>query len=194
MRQTALITMTLLVTAIISLPTLAAWKLDNSSSDLTFISVKKGTIAENHHFSTLMGDIDDQAKVNVSVDLNSVHTNIAIRDERLKQHVFETNKYNAASFTAQLDKSMLAALNVGDNKQLKVNGKIDFHGLQQDVSLELSVSRLSDNKIRVNTIKPFFIKADAFGVVAGITKLKELAALPSIDYVVPVSFSVTFTR
>jgi hypothetical protein len=31
-------------------------------------------------------------------------------------------------------------------------------------------------------------------VVAGINKLKELASLPSIDYVVPVSFSVTFIR
>ena len=41
-------------------------------------------------------------------------------------------------------------------------------------------------------IKPFFIRADAFDVVAGINKLKELASLSSIDYVVPVSFSVTF--
>ena len=194
MRQTALITITLLVTAIISLPTLAAWKLDNASSDLTFISVKKGTIAENHHFSALVGGIDEQAKVKVSVDLASVNTNIAIRDERMKQFVFETSKYSSANFTAQLDQSMLAALSVGDNKQLMVNGQIDFHGLQQDVALELSVSRLSENKIIVNTVKPFFIKADAFGVVAGIIKLKELAALPSIDYVVPVSFSVTFIR
>jgi dihydrodipicolinate synthase/N-acetylneuraminate lyase len=71
---------------------------------------------------------------------------------------------------------------------------LDFHGEQQTIMLDVSVIKLSADKILVNTIKPFFIQADAYGVVAGINKLKELASLPSINYVVPVSFSVTFTR
>ena len=51
---------------------------------------------------------------------------------------------------------------------------------------------LTADKILVNTVKPFFMNADAYGVVAGINKLKALASLPSINTVVPVSFSVTF--
>ena len=194
MRQIILILITLLVSAITSLPALATWQLDNEKSSLTFISVKKSTIAENHHFSTLEGNINEQALVNINVDLASVNTNIAIRDERMKQFVFESSKYASAKFSAQLDNTMIEALKIGEVKKLTVNGKIDFHGQQQAIAIDVNVIKLTEKQISVHTNQPFFIKADAFGVVAGINKLKELAALPSIDYVVPVSFSVTFAR
>jgi polyisoprenoid-binding protein YceI len=193
MHKTALILMTLLV-ATASLPALATWKLDSSSSLLSFISVKKSAIAENHRFAKLAGDIDEKAQVTISVDLASVNTNIAIRDERMKKFVFETDKYSSANFTTQLDKELLNALKTGQDQQLSLSGTLDFHGLQQVVTIDVSVVKLTSDKILVNTTQPFFIKADAFNVVAGINKLKELASLPSIDYVVPVSFSVTFTR
>lgn len=194
MRKTSSILISLLLTATVSLPALAAWKLDNTSSELSFISVKKGNIAENHDFAMLAGNINEQAQVNIKVDLTSVNTNIAIRDERMKKFVFESDKYSTASFTAVLDKSLLNNLTIGADKKLSVSGVVDFHGEQQTVTIEVSVIKLSADKILVNTIKPFFIQADAFGIVAGINKLKELASLPSIDYVVPVSFSVTFIR
>ena len=112
----------------------------------------------------------------------------------MKQFVFESDKYASATFNAQLDNAMLKALKAGDMKQLTVDGQLDFHGQKQAISMHVNVIKLTENKISVHTSQPFFIKADAFGVVAGINKLKELAALPSIDYVVPVSFSVTFVR
>tara|TARA_R110000737_G_scaffold186441_2_gene209368 strand:- start:553 stop:1143 length:591 start_codon:yes stop_codon:yes gene_type:complete len=192
MRQITLTLITLLTVTIISFPALAAWKLDNNSSLLSFMSIKKSAIAENHHFSRLAGNINETAQVDVSVDLASVITNIAIRDERMKKFVFETSKYNSAKFSAQLDKAMFEALKVGKVEKLNVIGTIDFHGHQQKMNVDVSVIKLTDSKILVNTIKPFFIRADAFDVVAGINKLKELASLSSIDYVVPVSFSVTF--
>lgn len=182
------------MTATVSLPALAAWKLDNENSQLSFMSVKKGSIAENHSFSKLVGNITEQAQVNISVDLSSVNTNIAIRDERMKEFVFETDTYSTANFTAALETSLLKSLIIGENKKLAISGTLDFHGEQQTIMLDVSVIKLSADKILVNTTKPFFIQADVFGVVAGINKLKELASLPSIDYVVPVSFSVTFTR
>ena len=62
------------MTTTVSLPALAAWKLDNENSQLSFMSVKKGNIAENHSFSKLAGNITEQAQVNISVDLSSVNT------------------------------------------------------------------------------------------------------------------------
>ncbi|MBA6392259.1 YceI family protein [Colwellia sp. BRX10-3] len=194
MHKKALILISLLLVTTVSVPALAAWKLDNSNSQLSFISVKKATIAENHSFAKLAGNINEQAQVNISVDLASVNTNIAIRDERMKKFVFESETYSTANFTAALDKALLKTLEIGEDKKMSISGAVDFHGQQQAVIIDVIVVKLSANKILVNTIKPFFIQADAFGVVAGINKLKELASLPSIDYVVPVSFSVTFTR
>ncbi len=192
MRPITLTLITLLTVSIISFPALAAWQLDNSSSLLSFVSIKKSTIAENHHFSRLKGNISEKAQVNISIDLASVVTNIAIRDERMKKFVFETSKYSSATFSAQLDQAMFEALKIAQEQKLTVNGTVDFHGQQQKINIEVSVIKLTASKILVNTVKPFFIKADAFDVVAGINKLKELASLPSIDYVVPVSFSGTF--
>ncbi|MGB1262114.1 MAG: YceI family protein [Cognaticolwellia sp.] len=193
MRPTIVIIFTLLFTAI-SAPTFATWTLDNNASRLNFVSVKKGTVAENHQFTQLSGEINKQAQVNISVDLASVNTHIAIRDQRMKKFVFETDKFSAATFVAQLDKSLLQTLKVGEVQTLNVDGKIAFHGQQQGATVEVSVVKLAENKILVNTIKPFFINADAYGVVAGINKLKELASLPSINTVVPVNFSVTFNQ
>lgn len=194
LRKISSILISLLLTTTVSLPALAAWKLDNENSQLSFMSVKKGSIAENHSFSKLAGNITEQAQVNISVDLSSVNTNIAIRDERMKEFVFETDTYSTANFTAALEASLLKSLIIGEDKKLAISGTLDFHGERQTIMLDVSVIKLSADKILVNTTKPFFIQADAFGVVAGINKLKALASLPSINYVVPVSFSVTFTR
>ena len=194
LRNISSILISLLLTTTVSLPALATWKLDNENSQLSFMSVKKGSIAENHSFSKLAGIITEQAQVNISVDLSSVNTNIAIRDDRMKAFVFETDTYSTANFTAALESSLLKSLVIGEDKNLTISGVLSFHGEQQTIMLDVSVIKLNADKILVNTIKPFFIQADAYGVVAGINKLKELASLPSIDYVVPVSFSVTFTR
>jgi polyisoprenoid-binding protein YceI len=75
-----------------------------------------------------------------------------------------------------------------------VTGNLSFHGQTQAVVIDVNVTKTNNKTLLVSTTKPFFIKADAYGVVAGINKLKELAALSSIDYVVPVSFSVIFTH
>ena len=194
MRKSILSLITLLSFNLLSAPSFADWHLDNDNSVLNFVSIKKGVIAENHQFTVLQGRVNKQGKVEINVDLTRVNTNIAIRDERMKKFVFETDKYATATFNAQLEKDMLLELNVGDNKTASVKGVLNFHGHSQDVTLEVMISKLNKNTLLVATLKPFFIKADAFGVVAGINKLKELASLPSIDYVVPVSFSVTFTN
>ena len=194
MRKSTLTLLTMLTCALTSLPTLAAWQLDNSNSQLNFISVKKGTVAENHRFTSIAGDINNQGNVSIKVDLASVDTKVAIRDERMKKFVFETNKYTSAMFHAQLDNKAITTLNIGDSYTTTVKGTLNFHGQSQDIIVDVNVSKLNGNKLFVSTIKPFFIKADAYGVVAGINKLKALAKLPSINHVVPVSFSVTFTQ
>lgn len=194
MRKSTVTLLTIFSLAITSLPSLAGWQLDNKNSRLNFVSVKKGTVAENHHFSALEGSINKSGKVSIKVDLTSVDTNIAIRDERMKKFVFETEKFTSAMFDAQLDKGLLSALNIGDSYVKTVTGSLNFHGQTQEVAIDVNVTKTNNKTLLVSTTKPFFIKADAYGVVAGINKLKELAALPSIDYVVPVSFSVIFTH
>ena len=48
--------------------------------------------------------------------------------------------------------------------------------------------------LRVDTLAPIIVKADAFALVDGIESLREIAGLPSISRSVPVSFSLLFSQ
>jgi len=187
-------TLLILIVSLLTFPALSAWQLDNDNSTLSFVSIKKNSVAEAHTFTMLVGAIDDQGLVNIDVDLTSVNTNIAIRDDRMKEHLFETSLFSKAIFTAQLSSSALEELGVGSSQQMKLTGTIDLHGQRQDVIVNTLVIRLNKSTIIASTLNPILIKAEAFKLVAGINKLQELAGLPSISHAVPVNFVVTFKQ
>ena len=67
----------------LSLVTQARWQLDSDASNLSFISIKNGTIVETHTFSTLSGEVGNDGNAAVIIALSSVQTLIPIRDERM---------------------------------------------------------------------------------------------------------------
>ncbi|MFB0979592.1 MAG: YceI family protein [Alteromonadaceae bacterium] len=178
---------------LISAPAYSAWKLDSSQSSLTFVSIKKGTIAENHRFKAFSGNINHKGVANFSIDLNSVDTNIAIRDKRMADYLFETAKFAEANFSVQLNQNVIDAIASGSSKKMLLKGSLNLHGQEQDVAIEVMVMKLTEKNMVVTTLQPVIIKAEDFALMAGINKLKSLANLPSIAYSVPVSFVLTFT-
>jgi polyisoprenoid-binding protein YceI len=179
---------------LIASPAYSAWKLDSSQSSLTFVSIKKGTVAENHRFKTFSGDINSNGSTSITIDLNSVDTNIAIRDQRMTEYLFEAAKFAEANFSVQLNNNDIDAITIGSSKKISVTGRLDLHGQQQEIMLNVMVAKLSEKNMMVTTLQPVIIKAEDFALVAGINKLKSLASLPSIAYTVPVSFVLTFTQ
>ena len=182
------------ISLLITAPAYSAWKLDSSKSSLTFVSIKKGTIAENHRFKNFSGGINNEGIANLSIDLSSVDTNIAIRDQRMAEHLFETAKFAQANFSVQLNQNEIDTIASGSSKKMLINGSLDLHGQQQSIAVEVLVMKLSDKNMVVTSLQPVIIKAEDFALVAGINKLKSLAHLPSIAYTVPVSFVLTFTE
>ncbi len=67
----------------------ANWQLLNDKSQLSFVSIKKNSIAEASHFTQLAGQLSDQGQFSVNVDLTSAETFIPIRNERLSKILFE---------------------------------------------------------------------------------------------------------
>lgn len=185
-----ILSLSILITA----PAYSAWTLDSSKSSLTFVSIKKGTVAENHRFKDFSGGINDKGLANISIDLSSVDTKIAIRDQRMAEHLFETVKFAQANFSVQLNQNEIDAIASGSSKNMILKGNLDLHGQQQEVTVSVMVMKLSEENMVVTTLQPVIIKAEDFALVAGINKLKSLANLPSIAYSVPVSFVLTFTE
>jgi polyisoprenoid-binding protein YceI len=188
--STFILSLSLLLTA----PAYSAWQLDSKNSSLTFVSIKKGTVAESHSFKEFTGVINNSGLANVTIDLSSVDTNIAIRDQRMAEFFFETATFSQASFSAQLNLADINAITIGSSQQMSLTGSLNLHGQQQELTLNVMVAKLSANNMLVSTLKPAIIKAEDFALVAGINKLKSLANLPSIAYAVPVSFVLTFTQ
>lgn len=120
--------MALLLSCSIAFPTLANWTLNNAESSLSFISIKKDEIAEAHHFERLSGAIDSNGQASLSIDLTSVNTSIAIRDQRMRDFLFETTKFAQASFSTQVDLAFINAMKTGEQKQITISGEMSLHG------------------------------------------------------------------
>ncbi|NMP30418.1 YceI family protein [Thalassotalea sp. M1531] len=182
----------LVLSSLIAFPAFSAWQLDNTNSTVNFISTKKSEVSEVHHFEKLMGEIGDNGTVTLAIDLASVNTNIEIRDQRMRDFLFNTAEFTKATFSADVDLAFIKAMAVGEQKVIPLSGVIDLHGKQQKVDVKVQVVKLAANRILVNSFKPLLLNAKQFDLAAGVAKLQEIAQLPSISNAVPVTFSLTY--
>ena len=179
---------------VLASPAYAGWTLDNDASRINFVSTKANTAAEVHTFGTLDGQVDDDGNATLSIDLNTVDTAIEIRDERMRNILFETAQFPTATLAATVDMAAVAGLSAGEITELTTEGQLMVHGTTSSVTFDVSVSRLGDDRILVASRKPVIVNASQVGLRAGVEKLREVAGLPSISPAVPVSFVLAFDR
>lgn len=165
----------------------AHWELDEKQSSLSFVSVKNSVIAETHQFGQFDLSVDDEGQVSGKIDLASVDTAIPIRDQRMKEILFETGTYPTAELSAKLDLKVLASLKSGETMPLSLPITLQLHGKSQTLNAQLVIAKLSKNTISVATRSPIMVDAGQFDLVTGLSKLQEIAGLQQIGTVVPVT-------
>lgn len=173
----------------------ADWSLVAEQSQLSFVSIKKEHIAETHSFNKLSGSVTDTGRGELLIDLNSVDTRIPIRDERMRDFLFQTDIYPNAVFEVVIEPDAygkLSQLPVGEQKLVPLQGRLGLHGVSQTLTADAVVTRTAPNRLQVNSAQPVIVRAEDFNLVAGINKLREIAGLSSISYSVPVTFNLTF--
>ncbi len=173
-------------------PCFAAWSLDNDASQVSFVSVKAGDAGEVHRFTEISGGLTAEGSASVTIQLASVDTLIPLRDERMREMLFQTNLFPTASLSTNIDMDALAALAPGDSMDMTANLTLDLHGQQLSLAAEMIVARLGNHRLMVSSRKPVIINAASVDLVNGIEALREIANLPSISKAVPVSFVLTF--
>jgi polyisoprenoid-binding protein YceI len=169
-----------------------AWRLLPSQSYLSLISIKQTDIAEVHTFNRFDAYIDQAGVAAVAIDLASIATNSDLRDQRLRDHLFEVGSFPQASVKLQLDLSTLDAIQVGEMVTRNVSATLDLHGVTQELTADLTVVRISMSQINVQTKKPIVLNAANFNMSAGLKTLIELANLAAISTAVPVEFMMSF--
>lgn len=172
----------------------AGWTLDPDASFLSIITTKQTDIAEVHTFERYDVSFDDAGTATLSIDLSSVATNVELRDERLRNHLFEVGLYPAATAMFPVDTQALEALTMGQSVDLPVNVTLTLHGVSKPIDTSIWVTRVSDSRFTVATTKPLVINAMDYNMGTGIQTLLELTGLQSISAAVPVEFLFTFDQ
>jgi hypothetical protein len=172
-------------------PVLAEWEITGSSK-IGFVSIKNNAVGENNFFERVSGNISEGGKVAVRVDLSSVETGIAIRNERLKKMLFEVASFPAATIDAVLTDRQITALKAGGAQSDSVGVSISFHGKTVNKTANLSVST-SGGDVRVTTTQPIIITAQEFGLEAGVAALQQIAGLNAISRSIPVTVDLRLT-
>jgi len=173
-------------------PCFAAWTLDNDASQVSFVSVKAGDAGEVHRFTEISGGLAADGNASVTIQLASVETLIPLRDERMRELLFQTDTFPAASISTSIDMDALNAIEPGDSMNMAADVTLDLHGHQIAIAADMIVARLGDHRLMVSSRKPVIVNAASVNLVMGIEALREIAGLPSISKAVPVSFVLTF--
>ena len=174
-------------------PAWAEWQVADNSS-IQFVSIKNNTIGEVSHFDMISGTVGDQGAVEVRVALDSVETNIGIRNDRMKKMLFEVGLYPEAVITAQLSPETMAVLGSSSGAAVPVVLQIDLHGQVVSKDVVLTVSATDAGGFSVTTSQPILLSAAEFDLEDGVAALQSVAGLNAISRVIPVTVSLNFTK
>ncbi len=184
-----------LLTLLVASPYVAAdWALNPKESTLNFISTKNASVTEVHRFQSVAGSISGE-KASLTIDLASVETQIPIRNDRMKEHLFEIQQFPQATVELNLDaKAMQSLASAGTFIDMPVTAAVDLHGMKKDLPAKLRVIKLAENKLMATTLEPVVMVPADFGMQTGLGKLMEIAKLNSITSSVPVTFNLVFEQ
>ena len=169
------------------------WQLDQVASNITYMSIKKGHIAETNSFATVNGQIAEDGTAVLTIALDSVDTKVDLRNVRMRFLFFETFLHPQAVITTHLDASALSDLPAVRRKEITLPFSLSLHGVKAEMSAPVIISLLSNDRINVATVKPIPIMIKDFGLEAGKTKLEEAAGV-TITPLAIVSLNLTFDR
>jgi hypothetical protein len=172
----------------------ADWELDNTESIVNFVSIKNNSVGEVNTIKSLEGSIGVHGMAQLTLHLNSVETLIEIRNERMRELLFETVKFPVARVTAEVDPALFAASSGGGVRQVDLPFTLSMRGHDKVLNAFVSVVVEDDGDLIVTTTHPVLVHAADFGLEDGIEALRKVAGLHSISTVTPVSMQLKFVR
>ena len=175
----------------------ADWKLDAARSSITYLSTKivagvHGTIFEPNRFHRFSATIADGGEVRVVIDLDSVDTGVAIRDERVKEHAFAVARHPRATVSLALPQAARRGWAPGETAVYDLSAELDLRGQARPVGAVVRVTGLDGGGLSVQTVEPILVDAKAYGMLDGFETLRALVGLFKIPPTIPVSVNMVF--
>lgn len=145
-----------------------------------------------HNFGGLSGNISNAGVATVTIDLATVNTGVALRDQRMRDLLFETATYPTATVTVTIPATLLSSLSAGQTTATEIIAAVNLHGMTVNVTTRVSVQRLSNSRILVQSLAPVLTRAADYNLTAGVEALRSIVNLTSISAAVPVDFALVF--
>jgi hypothetical protein len=166
--------------------------LDNTASYLNFTTTKNTHNVEVHNFGTLSGGINAAGVATLTIDLNSVNTAVALRDQRMRDLLFETGTFPTATVTVAVPATLISSLAVGQSATTDISASLNLHGVTGAITTKVSVQKLSSSRVLVQSLSPILIKAGDYALIDGVEALRAAVGIASISVAVPVDFALVF--
>lgn len=129
----------------------------------------------------------------MEVETESISTGIPLRDERLREQVFQVHKFPVAQINAQLDMRPINNLAPGAQLELRLPLTVSLRGKSHSYNAELLATRLDERRFQVVTLEPLVIHAQDFDMVSDFNALRNAAGLSAVSLSVPVGAVLIFT-
>jgi polyisoprenoid-binding protein YceI len=172
----------------------ADWTLDGEASSFYYVTSKASMVSEVNTFSGLSGGIADDGTATLEIDLATVNTSIEVRDERMREIVFEVDDYPAASVSVMVDTAALDAMAAGTVETASHTATVNLHDTSAEFPTELQIIKLDADTLIVQLTKPLLVNASSFGLTDAVEELRSIASLPSINPQVVVDFTLVYNK
>jgi polyisoprenoid-binding protein YceI len=172
----------------------ADWTLDSNASTFHYVTSKNAAVSEVNSIPGLSGAISDNGVATLQLDLATVDTAVDVRNQRMRDIVFQVAQFPEAMISVPVDAGTLDDLQPGVPASATYTATVSLHGMTQEIPADLQVVKLSDNTLQVNLVKPLIVAADGFGLAAGVEELRTVAGLNSITPSVVVDFALTYRK
>lgn len=166
--------------------------LDSENSSLYFVSTKQTHVVETHEFTSLYGSISNIGGATLGINLGSVETGIVIRNQRVRDLLFEVETFTEAVVSLPVNLSSLTTQGVGSTRVESISAALNLHGVTTAVDTEVAITKISGSQIMVRNVSPILIKAGDYDLTGGVDALRAIASLATISYTVPVNFTLLF--
>lgn len=179
-----------LVLLLISFNSFADWQLQPDRSSVTFVSTKQTHVSEVHEIQRFETTVVDEKQIRIQLDLSSVESGIPIRNERMRDMLFDVTNTKYATLSASLPNPLSA---YQATTTLSLSATLTLNNKTAPIIMDVLLIP-NENGVTATLLKPVMINAGLFGLTKGIDALRDIAGLSSIGYSVPVSATVSLVK
>ncbi|WP_145941073.1 YceI family protein [Corynebacterium glyciniphilum] len=114
----------------------------------------------------------------VTVDVDSIESDIEKRDIHVRDNILHTDQYPEATFTISDPVDLSSLPEDGSVDTVTVDGELTMHGKTNDVTAELTVLRTGENVIVEGQVP---VEREAFGIVSPEFVASQIAEEGTVD-------------